>query len=96
MISLLGECKTSSEIVAECGMSHDEIRPHLVRLRHLGIIEPVAICAINEPFPERISYFDNLLWTLSDHGKYHDQSDPSCKACALRELLFIDNAGIIE
>ena len=96
MLALIGECKTTEQISYETGEPLDVVRPNIVRLRHLGIIEPIAICVYDDEFPGRISYFDNLMWELTEHGKHHDQSQPNCRACWFREKLMLDVTGLIE
>ena len=97
MLALLGECRTTSQIAYEIEDSVDNIRPNLVRLRHLGIVEPIGIRTdVDEPVPDRVTYFDDLLWTLTEHGRNHNETIPGCYGCRIRELLMLDNAGLVE
>lgn len=96
MLALIGECKTTQDIVYELGESPDEVVPNLIRLRHLGIIEPIAIKTDDAPVPDRVDYTDDLLWALTEHGRDHNTTVAGCYGCRIRELLMLDVVGLIE
>lgn len=97
MLTLIGECKTTEQIVYEVGESPDEIIPNLIRLRHLGIVEPIAIKSGGDGlYPDRVDYIDNLLWSLTEHGQRHDAFVEGCYGCRIREKLMLDVAGLVE
>ena len=95
MLTILGECKTTTQITYETGEDVLTIRPHLIRLHHLGIIEPVAV-RYEEDNPESNGYFDDLVWGLTIHGREHSISVAGCYGCDMRELLMLVDAGFYE
>ena len=96
MLALLGECKTTEQIVYEIDESPDDVLPNLIRLRHLGIMQPVAICVDDAPFDQAVDYTHNLLWEMTEHGRYHDTVVDGCYGCKMRERLMALEVVLIE
>ena len=96
MLTLIGECKMTEAIVYETGESPDDIIPNLIRLRHLGIVEPAAFCVEDADNPGVAEYPDNILWTLTEHGREHDTTISGCYGCDIRQRLMLDVVGLVE
>lgn len=61
-------------------------RDQLIRMHHLGMIEPIGIRE-EEGRPQLYGYFQDVLWGLTTHTKEHSKIEPHCRACKTRELL---------
>jgi hypothetical protein len=64
------------------------VRQEIVRLHHLGIIEPIAIRYEQGDPPARL-YFRDYVWEMTEHGRSHNDLQPECRACRIRERMLL-------
>jgi hypothetical protein len=84
---LLSRCHATEELSALVGEKLSLVRDQLVWLRHLRVIEPIAIKSEGYTLG-CIGYFRNLVWDLTDHGRNHGDAVeiPGCTGCQIRRL----------
>lgn len=69
-------------------------------MHHLRLVEPIGV-KFDVPDGRRsvkaLSYFDDLLWELTEHTVKHSETVEGCHGCALRELMpGLAEIGLVE
>jgi hypothetical protein len=92
---LLGGTLTTSEIAYAVRGQLGAVRDQLIRMHHLGMIEPIGV---KEVAGDRRSftYFQDVLWDITVHTREHRHIEPSCRACKTREWLLAGAEAIVE
>lgn len=88
MYECLNRGMSTSELAQTLRENLAIVRREVVRLHHLGVIEPIAIRSEAGDPPARL-YFRDLVWDLTEHGREHNRSYPGCTACMLRERMLL-------
>jgi len=100
LLSLLEQVRTTEEVAYLVGYSVDTIRWELIRLHHLDLVAPIGVrhVRLGERTPRKaLSYSDNLLWDVTDHMRFHDQTIPGCRGCKVRTLApAFAKVGLVE
>lgn len=71
-------------------------------MHHIQLVEPIGVryddqCGMRPPAPAAMSYFDDLLWDLTDHALKHSETVEGCHGCELRELMpALAEIGLVE
>lgn len=91
---LLERSQTTLQLVETVQRDIQPVRRELIRLHHLGVIEPLGIRG-DTTEPGAKLYYRDLLWGITDHGMSHHTSVSGCMACYLRERRLLAAGGYI-
>lgn len=90
---LIAESMSTSQLAEELRERLDVVRQEIVRLHHIGIIEPIAI-RHKEGEPTGRLYFRDYVWTLTQHTYEHQDLRNDCRHCRIRERLLLRAAPL--
>jgi hypothetical protein len=100
LLTLIGSAHTTTEISYRVGEPIGEVRNQLIRMHHLNLVEPIGVRCEDggeEPPARGLSYYDDLLWSVTDHTRDHNEYVEGCRGCALRDLIpGIAAVGLVE
>jgi hypothetical protein len=85
---LLIESKTTSLLAHHTRENVFEVRNEIIRLHHLGVLEPVGY-RTDTPRRGKTVYDRDSLWSITDHGMSHHSSHVDCWACRIRERVLL-------
>jgi hypothetical protein len=86
---------STSQIAQAISESLTYARDQLIRMHHLGMIEPIGVREENHP-PPAIGYFQDVVWTVTTHTREHRFIEPGCRACKTRTLLLAGAEALDE
>lgn len=92
---LLSGALSTSELAYQARDSLGYMRNQLIRMHHLGLIEPIGV---KEVVGERrtFSYYQDVLWGVTLHTREHRHIEPNCRACLTRTWLLAGAEAIDE
>ncbi len=77
---------TTSQLARELDEPIGRARNQLIRMHHLGMIEPIGVRQEDRMLND-LGYFQDVLWDLTVHTREHRGLEPGCRACLTRQLL---------
>lgn len=92
-MELLGEAKSTVRIAYDVGISERAALAHLVRMYHLGIVQPIAIETWER---ENNMPASSAIWEMTEHSRSHKAVVSGCFGCKMRMIYLVANEALIE
>jgi len=92
---LLEGSLATSEIAYGLSENLSWIRDQLIRMHHLGMIEPIGVREIDGD-PPTFTYYQDVVWNLTVHAREHRDIEPGCRACITRTWLLCGAEALLE
>lgn len=87
ILVLTESADTTEGIASSLCLDRSDVIFDLIRLYHRGVIAPIAIQTNSRD--QRRGFDRNLVWQMTDHGRFHVENEPGCPACDYRARLIL-------
>lgn len=95
--SIFDQARSTADIAYDLDATLGYVRGQLIRLHHLGLVEPIAIREEEGGgLPRPIGYYQDLVWNLTRHAREHRHQHANCWACTVREMLLASAEVVYE
>jgi len=85
IVEVLESPATTSELIFSLRDNRETVVLEIRRLHMLGVLSIIGISGGNKKGARL--YDRDLVWSLSEHGRYHDENFDGCKHCLRRTSL---------